>query len=48
MVITYDDPESLTLKAKYIKNNKLGGFMFWEYFGDRTGILLETIYQNLK
>jgi chitinase len=48
MVITYDDPESLTLKAKYIREKKLGGFMFWEYFGDRTGILLETIHQNLK
>ena len=48
MVITYDDPESLTLKARYVKERQLGGIMFWEYFGDRTGILLNTIYQNLK
>lgn len=46
MVISYDDPESLALKAKYVKNENLGGIMFWEYFGDSSGGLLETIYKQ--
>lgn len=48
MVISYDDPESLTLKSAYVREKHLGGIMFWEYFGDRSGELLDTIYQQLK
>jgi chitinase len=34
VMISYDDPESLRVKAEYIKTNKLGGVMFWELSGD--------------
>lgn len=48
MVISYDDPESLILKAKYVKSKNFGGIMFWEYSGDQSGELLETIYREFK
>ena len=41
--VSYEDPESLKVKCKYIRDHKLGGMMFWEYSGDATGALLETI-----
>ena len=41
--VSYEDPESLKLKCQYIRAQKLGGIMFWEYFGDSNGKLLQTI-----
>jgi chitinase len=41
--VSYEDPESLKEKCKYIRDHKLGGVMFWEYFGDSDGKLLQTI-----
>ena len=32
--LSYDDPESVTAKGAYVKNNGLLGAMFWEYRGD--------------
>ncbi|TVX99858.1 glycosyl hydrolase family 18 protein [Cohnella terricola] len=46
--ITYDDPQSLKLKTQYVKNNELGGIMFWEYSNDRTGELLGAIYSEMN
>lgn len=41
---TFDDPLSVTMKARYVIKNHLGGIMFWELTGDRTsGGLLEAI-----
>jgi len=34
IMISYDDPESLRLKAEYIARYKLGGAMFWELSAD--------------
>jgi len=45
--ITYEDPQSLRLKCRYIRDHKLGGVMFWEYYADPTGSLLETLYREL-
>jgi chitinase len=45
--VSYEDPESLALKCKYVRDHKLGGVMFWEYFGDPTGKLLQTIDDSL-
>ena len=45
--ITYDDPESIKKKAQFIKENDLGGAMFWQYHGD-DGELLKTLYSELK
>lgn len=44
--ITYDDTESLRKKALFIKQNTLGGAMFWEYHSD-DGSLLEILYEQL-
>jgi chitinase len=45
--ISYDDPESMALKCQYAVNHKLGGIMFWDYSGDPTGALLDTIDATL-
>ena len=44
--ITYDDPESLTLKSKYVFDQGLGGLMFWElgYEHRETDTLVKSIY----
>jgi chitinase len=33
-LITYDDDQSLGIKAEYVKTNKLGGAMFWQLEND--------------
>ncbi|EFU43664.1 Chitinase [Paenibacillus vortex V453] len=43
--ITYDDPESLTHKCKYIQDQGLAGIMFWEYSCDTTHSLLDAMYR---
>lgn len=30
IMISYEDPESLTAKANYMLSNQLGGIMIWE------------------
>ncbi|PRX46355.1 glycoside hydrolase family 18 protein [Salegentibacter salegens] len=45
--ITYDDPESIKEKARFIKENDLGGAMFWQYHGD-DGELLKSLFTELK
>lgn len=45
--ISYDDEESLRHKCDYVKNNNLGGMMFWEYGCDQTHRLLDTIHKGL-
>lgn len=45
--ISYDDERSVKAKCVYTKKNQMGGVMFWEYFGDRKGYLLETIHRAL-
>lgn len=42
--VSYDDPESLALKCAYVRREKLGGMMFWDYAGDASGALLTTIH----
>ncbi|MCQ4085280.1 glycoside hydrolase family 18 protein [Saccharibacillus sp. JS10] len=46
--ITYDDPQSIASKCRYVKNEQLGGVMFWEYRCDTTGQLLEAIAAGLE
>jgi chitinase len=41
--VSYEDTESLALKCAYIRRKGLGGVMFWDYTGDPTGALLNTI-----
>lgn len=41
--ISYDDEQSIRLKKEYIIKHKLGGAMFWEYFEDDKGILMNEL-----
>jgi chitinase len=41
--ITYDDPQSIAIKARYALDHHLGGIMFWELSQDRDGTLLDAI-----
>ena len=45
--VSYEDPESLGLKCKYVLDHKLGGVMFWDYAADPTGALLNTLDAEL-
>lgn len=46
---TFDDKNSIQQKTKYVKDNGLGGIMFWSLNGDKYNDgLLDTIYDTLK
>jgi len=46
---SFDDPQSVTLKAQYIKQHGMGGVMFWEISADDDeGTLTSTIYHELN
>jgi len=46
--ISYDDPESIALKAGYIADNGLGGAAIWELSQNADGILLEVLLNALS
>lgn len=46
--ISYDDPESLRLKAAYVRAKGLGGLMFWQYHEDPSGALLNALHTTLN
>jgi chitinase len=46
--ISYEDPESIGIKADYINAGSLGGAMIWELSQDPDRILLNTLYENLN
>jgi chitinase len=46
--VSYEDTQSITAKCRYVLDHKLGGVMFWEYFSDSTGTLLNAINQSLR
>jgi chitinase len=49
LMISYDDPESIKLKAEYIVSEKLGGAMFWELSADDTkATLANTLHRVLR
>jgi chitinase len=45
--VSYEDPESLALKCRYILDHRLAGVMFWEYTNDPSGALLGAIDAKL-
>jgi chitinase len=45
--VTYEDPESLRAKCRYVLSKKLGGVMFWEYEADEKGVLRTAAWQGL-
>lgn len=46
--VSYDDPESLALKCKYVLAHKLRGVMFWDYESDSSGALLDAVNAGLN
>lgn len=49
IIVSYDNPESISLKTKYVIENKLGGIMFWQLSDDdEADGLIQSIYNNLK
>jgi chitinase len=46
--VSYEDPQSLALKCKYVYEQHLKGVMFWDYAGDPSGTLLGAIDAGLK
>lgn len=46
--ITYEDPESISKKAQYIRQKGLKGAMFWELSEDNTWLLIQSLYENLN
>jgi chitinase len=46
--ISYDDAQSIGIKAQYVKAHHLGGMMFWELSEDRNDELLDVIVRSLR
>lgn len=46
--VSYEDPESIAAKCNYVLRHKLGGVMFWSYFDDTSGKLLDAIDDSLS
>ena len=45
--VTYEDPESIAAKCRYVLTQKLAGVMFWEYSNDPSGTLLRAVNDAL-
>ncbi len=47
LFVTYDDPESIAEKCRYVQENGLKGLMYWEHSCDPSGELLSVITNHL-
>jgi chitinase len=47
LFVSYEDPQSLAAKCRYVLKNGLAGILFWNYSDDRSGVLLRALDQNL-
>jgi chitinase len=46
--VSYEDRESLRVKAQFIRKERLGGFMFWEYAHDPHEELLNALVEGVR
>lgn len=46
--ISYEDPQSVSAKTRYVLQHQLGGIMFWELSDDRDEELLDVIVHGLR
>lgn len=46
--VSYEDPQSITAKAAFVKAQHLGGIMYWEQSLDPEGELLDAIWRGLR
>ena len=45
--VTYDDPQSLAAKARFVRERGLGGIMYWEHRQDAGDELLDVLRAGL-
>ena len=45
IMVSYDDEESILLKAQLINDEDIGGAMFWEFSGDKNVDLLNVVHE---
>ena len=45
--VSYEDEESVAKKCEFVMERGLGGVMFWEYFNDPSGALLDAVDAGL-
>jgi chitinase len=45
--VSYDDPQSLAAKCRYVHDHNLRGVMFWDYEADKSGALLDAVDAGL-
>lgn len=45
--VSYEDPESLRRKCAYLREQHLGGIMFWQLLSDTSGQLIQAIHTSL-
>lgn len=45
--VSYEDPQSIAVKANWLRRENLGGFMFWEITADRNEVLLNAVVDQL-
>ena len=46
--VSYDDAESIGLKAEYVNENSLAGAAIWQLGGNVNGTLLNALYNGLQ
>ena len=46
--ISYDDPESLSHKASFVRENQLGGMMYWQHRHDWNGEMVRALAEGLR
>ncbi len=47
LFVSCEDPESLRLKCRFVRERGLAGVMFWEIHSDPTGTLLDALVEGL-
>lgn len=48
VIISYEDEESLRYKSEYVREQQLGGIMYWEHSHNHEELLLQTIHHYLN
>ena len=46
--VSYDDPQSLRIKAQFVREHGLGGIMYWEHSHDPGEELLDALVEALR
>jgi chitinase len=44
---TFDNGRSIKEKARFVREHKLGGIMYWEYNSEKKGVLLDALFEGM-